>query len=292
MVERSWGPACVAGTTGRCAVVRTYLPARNLSTNYAQFTDARVTLTRPTNTVWGACQLAQSTPMLGKFANWDGGIRVVALVSGGALPPARRGQQENGLVAVWDWLPTYAALAGIESVSDPVAAAAKLPAIDGVDAWPLISGQVSSVREEIVIGDTAAIPPNGDGKVLVGGLIWEQPNTSKLWKLLVGAQDKGELIEMAVTTGPKWPNVSSHLVPLEHTRRCGRSTANGCLYELNSDPTEEHTVAREEPLVFGRLLQRIQEWQAGAYSPNRGTTNPAACEKAEERGFYWGPFLP
>jgi hypothetical protein len=214
------------------------------------------------------------------------------MVTGGALPPARRGKQEDGLVAVWDWLPTYASLAGIESIVDPVAAAAGLPPIDGVNAWPLIAGEVSGVREEIVIGDTAAIPPNGDGKVLVGGLIWQQSNSSKLWKLLLGAFDKGELIEMAVTTGPSWPNVSSHLVPLEHTRRCGRTAATGCLYELNADPTEEHTVAQDEHLVFAHMLQRAEEYQAGAYSPNRGTTNPAACEKAATRGFYWGPFLP
>ena len=62
----------------------------------------------------------------GKFANWEGGIRVVGLVTGGALPVPRRGQQEWGLIAVWDWLPTYASLAGVE-VRDPVAAAAGLP---------------------------------------------------------------------------------------------------------------------------------------------------------------------
>ena len=29
----------------------------------------------------------------GKFSNWEGGIRAVALVAGGFLPPERRGQQ-------------------------------------------------------------------------------------------------------------------------------------------------------------------------------------------------------
>lgn len=195
-------------------------------------------------------------------------------------------------MAVWDWLPTYAALGGITEVVDPVAAAAGLPPIDGVNAWPLIAGEVSAVRDEVVVGDTAAIPPNGDGKTLVGGLIWQPPNSSKLWKLLLGAADKGELIEMAVTTGPSWPNISSHLVPLEHTRRCGRTVANGCLYELNSDITEEHTLARDEPSVFAYMLHRVEKLQAGVYSPNRGTTDPAACEKAIQRGLYWGPFLP
>ena len=227
----------------------------------------------------------------GKFANWEGGIRVLAMVTGGALPSARRGQHESGLLAVWDWLPTYAALAGVDA-ADPVAAAAGLPPMDGVDAWPLISGEVGAVRNEIVIGDTSAIPPNGDGQAIVGGLIWQPTNSStKLWKLLLGAVNKGQLIEMAVLTGPSWPNLTSHLVPLEHTRRCGRTAATGCLYELNSDPTEISTLAEAEPAVFAHMLRRVEALQAGVYSPDRGSTNLAACAKAEARGFYWGPFM-
>jgi hypothetical protein len=158
----------------------------------------------------------------------------------------------------------------------------------------------------------------GDGKAIVGGLIWQQQpgggvaaaaaaaavaaaagdssSTSpagpvKLWKLLVGAVNKGQLIEMAVQTGPSWPNTTSRLVPLEHTRRCGRTAATGCLYELNSDPTEDTTLAEVEPAVFAHMLRRVEALEAGAYSPDRGSTNPAACAKAEARGFYWGPFL-
>jgi hypothetical protein len=47
----------------------------------------------------------------------------VALVSGGHLPASRRGESEHGLMAVWDWLPTYCALAGVAAL-DPSAAAA------------------------------------------------------------------------------------------------------------------------------------------------------------------------
>ena len=32
--------------------------------------------------------------------------------------------------------------------------------------------------------------------------------------------------------GPTWPNSSSHLVPLTHNRRCGRTPAHGCLFDL------------------------------------------------------------
>ena len=42
----------------------------------------------------------------GKFSNWEGGIRVNAFVSGGALPLARRGQKEESYVTAWDWYVT------------------------------------------------------------------------------------------------------------------------------------------------------------------------------------------
>ena len=173
---------------------------------------------------------------------------------------------------------------------------------------PLISGEGSGLRTEIDIGDTSAIPPNGDGKALVGGLIWRNTTATSsvatsgsdststsggyaLWKLLVGAADKGGLIEMAVLTGPSWPNISSHLVPLEHTRHCGRTPPTGCLYRIDLDPTEDTTLAAEFPAVFRAMLRRLEELQRGTFSPDRGNTDPAACDAAVRRGGYWGPFL-
>lgn len=50
----------------------------------------------------------------------EGGIRGRAFVSGGVLPPIHRGKFFSGLMSVADWLPTYAAVAG---VSDPEALA-------------------------------------------------------------------------------------------------------------------------------------------------------------------------
>ena len=53
----------------------------------------------------------------GKASNLEGGIRVPAIVSGGYLPPSRRGLRLEGLVALWDFYATFAALAGIANVS-------------------------------------------------------------------------------------------------------------------------------------------------------------------------------
>merc|ERR1740121_1141039 len=85
----------------------------------------------------------------GKASNWEGGIRVNALASGGFLPPKVRGTKQEGLMAGWDWYATYAGLAGVDP-TDYKARAAGLPAHDSHNLWPLLSGQnATSPRVEL-----------------------------------------------------------------------------------------------------------------------------------------------
>lgn len=54
------------------------------------------------------CIDANNWPLKGaKFSNWEGGTRVNALVSGGLVPPARRGAIEEGFTAIDDWCVGY-----------------------------------------------------------------------------------------------------------------------------------------------------------------------------------------
>lgn len=70
-----------------------------------------------------------------------GGVRVNALVSGGAIPPAQRGTIRTGLICGWDWYATLAYLAGVDP-TDHAAAAAGLPAVDGINVWNYLIGEV------------------------------------------------------------------------------------------------------------------------------------------------------
>ena len=240
----------------------------------------------------------------GKFSNWEGGIRVNAFVAGGALPVARRGATESALTAVWDWLATYAFLAGVDP-TDHAAAAAGLPPIDSANLWPLLSQgsdlHTAPPRSEVVIGETTALSPNGDGRTLVGGLLQQEgphgggevaTGGQKLYKLLLGAPDRKFTIDQYVRTGPSWPNASSRLVPLSHFKTCGRDAVSGCLFELTSDPYEQRNLAAALPQRFEAMLARMDTLQATVYSPVRGRASPRACKAATTRyGGYWGPFL-
>ena len=236
----------------------------------------------------------------GKFSNWEGGIRVNALVAGGALPAARRGMREPALTAVWDWYATYAAIAGCDPTDD-AAAAAGLPPIDSINLWPLLSmtqpitntTDASTIRPpprtELAIGDTSALGPNADGNTLVGGVILTDGD--HLYKLLVGAPSRAHTIDQYVHTGPSWPNETSKLIPLTHLKLCGRRADIGCLFDVAADPHEQTNLAAAMPERFEAMLKRVDELQRSVYSPVRGETDPRACEVAQENSGYWGPFL-
>jgi len=205
----------------------------------------------------------------GKTSNWEGGIRVNALASGGLLPQAVRGTKQEGLIGIWDWYATFCALAGVDP-TDVSAKAVGLPPIDSINMWPLISGATKvGPRHEILIGDMVA------GKTNVQGIIEDN------YKLLVGTltQDGWQ--------GPFYPNATvwdggaavHHCTP-------------ACLFDIFADPTEHHDIAAANPTIVNNLLAKISDAQKNVFSPDRGTVDPAACAAAKNKyKGYWGPFV-
>ena len=150
-----------------------------------------------------------------------------------------------------------------------------------------MGANASLPRHEIIIGDTSAIAPNQAGRTLVGGIIKDG------FKLLVGAEARLWEISQYVMTGAEWPNKTSHLVPLVHSKRCTRDVSHGCLFDVKNDPSERNNVASSHPEIFKGLLSRMDEAQKTVYSPDRGHRDPQACidVKTKYTG-YWGPFVP
>ena len=214
----------------------------------------------------------------GKVSNWEGGVRVNALVSGGLVPPARRGAVEEGLIGVEDWYATFFALAGVDP-EDAQAAAAGLPPIDSLDLWPLLSGQnATSPREEVVLGSAVGFPAISEGATMVQGLIRKDG-----YKLLIGPLGEN------VWTGPLYPNSTSNWdgTPLD----CGTLQAPLCLFNVFEDPAEHSNVAAAHPDIVAAMAQRMEVLQGTVFSPQRGTPDAAACAASKNvwKGFV-GPF--
>ena len=70
-----------------------------------------------------------------------------------------------------------------------------------------------------------------------------------------------------------------------HNNTCRR-------YNIFDDETEQEDIAKREPVILARLIKRLEELEASAWTPNRGSPTTEACNAARQlyKGFY-GPFV-
>jgi arylsulfatase I/J len=152
----------------------------------------------------------------GKLSNWQGGIRVVAFVTGGYLPVNMRNTVKDGLVSLCDWYATFCELANVDA-NDPV-----LPNyLHDIDSKSMLNfitePGAPSPRTEV------ALAPHYMNGIRIGGggagLI-----TDDYYKILVGE------ITFSGWTGPIFPNET---LPEFTTHDCG---VLGCLFNIRDDP--------------------------------------------------------
>lgn len=208
---------------------------------------------------------------------------------------------------------TFAELAGVDP-TDHRAALAGLPPIDSVSMVPVIFGKTvqNRPRMELAIGTEprpsnlstappcasislprtyddslhgAALPSAREGNCSsVIGLIVDEGDDG-LWKLITGDE------KQYVWTGPHYPNSSTDFNSQDpvYTKHCGNT---GCLFNLEADPFEKEDLAWAFPEKAQQMVARIEELERSAFNPDRGTTDPRACEAALGRwqGF-WGYWL-
>jgi arylsulfatase I/J len=221
----------------------------------------------------GSSHTANNWPLKGtKMHNWQGGIRVNAWVSGGLIKtqyPHMVGTKLEGLVSIADWYATVAGIAGVDP-TDHRAAAAGLPPIDGLNMMPYFTGEVDKSPRTFIFNDvnTAVIQIN-----------------DTLWKIITGEEGS------ACWMGPQYPNASGN-PGCDSTVNCG----DGCLYNLDADPTEHDNVAAapENKATLTYMQNRLAEMNKGFFSPDRKGGNTAVATNAakEKYGGFWGPFLP
>jgi arylsulfatase I/J len=218
----------------------------------------------------------------GKKSNWEGGVRVNSLASGGLLPAAQRGRTLEDFVAMEDFYVTYCALAGV-SPHDAKAEAAGLPPVDGLNLWPLLSGSnATGPRTEVWLGSGGAGDDDSSKDPIVQALI-----RADGYKVLFG-----NVIENTWTSA-FYPNASTSwcdTCPLD----CGTAAAPKCLFNILEDPTEHENLAASKPDIVAAMAARLAELQAGIFAPDRGqpaTTEPCRASETTWRGFV-GWFTP
>lgn len=98
----------------------------------------------------GAQCMGSNFPLKGaKSTFFEGGVRALAIASGGLIPDTMKGKSTDGFIHIADWYTTFCQLAGV----DPSDSGTGKFDVDGVDVWPIINGSNStSPHQEIVLG--------------------------------------------------------------------------------------------------------------------------------------------
>ena len=216
-----------------------------------------------------ACQ-SSNYPLKGsKGTFFEGGVRSIAFANGGLLPKEVRGTSTEGFIHIADWYPTFCKMAGVDSDdSGP----GKFP-VDGLDVWPIISGQTSqTAHEEIVLGFNFT----GKGSIIMGD-----------YKLIYGPQgDKCDNLmwsplDFPCNDGPKGPNCDPY-----------------CLYNIVKDPEERTELSKTEPAMLKKLLDRYNSYSKepesmqdqGYHSESAVPKETDACQYMASHGGYWRPW--
>lgn len=176
----------------------------------------------------------------GKASYYDGGVRVVAFASGGALPGKARGTRRGGLMHIADLYATFGnpALAGYDA-ADPRAAAAGLPPPDSIDMWPFLAGDAESPRLEVPLKGVSY----DDGKQHQHVLI--QTINGSVYKILIGSALSGEGV---AETAFELYNLSA--APSERVNLVkGLAVA-----ALDAAPAPAPTEARCQPFCYNNLV--------------------------------------
>ena len=165
-----------------------------------------------------------------KGETFEGGMRVPFIARfPGYIPPGQ--VNTTGLASGLDLLPTIAAVSGAQLPGNP---------LDGVNIWPMLSGQQSSAPREVFLYIDS---------------LYVQAGRLGPWKLHVSRQNT-----------PPW-------VPVPDSGRWNLPLKDFELYNIVNDPAESSDVAMDNPQVVSDLYARITNLLPGMPSQVQNAWN-------------------
>ena len=265
----------------------------------------------------GVITFASNYPLRGaKSTNFEGGIRVPALISGGLLPNRFKGQSYDGIVHITDLYATIMDLSGTGS-SDLF--------LDGESLRSLLESPTNDLTHTrssfIITADEVNCSAIYNGERLCGGVIRDF-GTDGLWKLVIGTEALdgsgkkfgwGELpnqqgilnyqqglgISAQFNCDPENKNYSIPEYGNAFKATDCASNQLPCLYKIDEDPCETDNKA-EDPTYSNILSTLVNELQQAYDDQARPFwTNEDCMGAAPEQVFdfqyangYWQPFAP
>eukprot|EP00055_Hartaetosiga_balthica_P008219 m.29807 g.29807 ORF g.29807 m.29807 type:complete len:699 (+) comp6184_c0_seq2:200-2296(+) len=206
-----------------------------------------------------------------KHSDYEGGVRVIACVSGGFLPSNMRGTTVKGMMHIVDLFATFSHLAGVDP-KDKQAREHNLPPIDSINMWPLLSGATtSSPRSSLVLASMAS---DDFGAAVISGN----------YKLVVGFQQFAQITEKIHPRANAAPPHAVMCLP-------------ACLYNIDDDKRESNNLADSkkyrqqlmELLGIAALAEADKYQTFGSNCPKSGRRTASSHSDKVYSG-QWGPW--
>lgn len=216
----------------------------------------------------------------GKNSNFEGGVRVPGVLSGGVLPEALRNTNSDQLIHVVDWIPTLLHAVTGKAVTLQDSVSDNIP-YDGVDQWPFLSKENStSPRNEIVLDHC----PKGYGMSSTGCNHFKNTREGGVGALIIG--------NWKLVVGPNGGQWSSLINGTECNSFKGVACQENCLFDLSADESEHHDLSKDQPDVMAHLLKRFNELQTEFHAPsyNPPPEEDAICAAAASASGYLVPW--
>jgi len=205
-------------------------------------------------------------------------MRVAAFVSGGFVPAAKRGTVSDAVLHVADWYVTLCNLAGADPTDDPpfpplpvdpseptrdIYGNSSYPSVDGIDAWPLLMGPPGAVHNRTLWLSNEVL--------LVGR-----------YKIVVAQPNPAWMVATSLNNGWKLPN-GTWLPSDDAEYGCNafqqRQHFRPCLFDLASDPREQHNLAAREPQLLRELWRELNATRLTAFHARSPAVLLGPCDR-------------
>ena len=226
-----------------------------------------------------------------KSNNFEGGVHVPALVTGGYLTKqltanGNENGNENsvnkddglntgfkkltGMIHITDLYATFCRLAGV----DPTETNPLSPSpIDSIDMWSYINGTVSQSPRNVIIHDHLMY-----SDVTQGAIRYEQ------YKLVIMNESQ------ASWYGQFSPNETWNS-NMEDIYACGVETP--CLFDIENDPTEHHDLSKIYPNITANLTKLFYSFDSEYHPPKNAPSEDVQgyCNAVYQNGGFIVPWL-
>lgn len=212
----------------------------------------------------------------GKHSFWDGGVRVLAGLGGGLLPPARRGKTWSGLAHTADWFRTLTeGVAGLPSFGKNTTG--PVPD-DSINLWSALVQDAESPRTQVIhqvenkyFSEHVTAIHVGSMKLILG-----PPGDARMlkWPELLPT---GQQTRFGVSGGLRRDGNTSCLAGIiaDGKKDTSVKCQPGCLFNLTADPGEQNNLYGHFPDIVRSLKTKLSYAGRAAPPPAMYWTNPA-----------------